>query len=572
MKKKYGIRIGEKEMGSSAYWADSIADYLIQKHPGKETFVCASGISPSGAVHFGNFREVITTFAVVRSLKDKGKNAQFIYSWDNFDRFRKVPSGIDPSYGQYIGKALSDIPSPDGTREESYAEYYQKEFEETLKEFNIPAAYRNQTEYYKNGTYDVYIFEAMKKRKEIAAILLEHMTKNGKKDKGITDEKYRKNYYPITVYSRFTGKDATDILSYDGKTTIRYRCRITEKEEEIDLSKIHIAKLSWKIDWAARWKHEKVCFEPGGGDHAAPSGSYDVSSAIAERIFETEPPVFTEYGFVGIQGLSTKMSSSSGKNITAKDLLRIYEPPILMWMYMRRLPAQTFSLALGKEVYRQYDEIDRILHISDTDQKTSAFRKILSYFFSAKSSTNQEVMEGKIADKLKRMYPDSIYKNPIPFRQIAGLAQVVRWDETKLNELIAAANLSVDQRSVTTRLPKARTWVTEYNRDAVIILRETPNTGVWSAVDETNRRYIISLCDYLRNSKNQTVQELEAYLYSLPKENCTKEKDLKTAQRDLFRHLYQLLITKNSGPRLGTFLWAIPNEKAAALLTPPRED
>ena len=36
-------------------------------------FVCASGISPSGSVHIGNFREIVTTYFVVRALQDLGK-------------------------------------------------------------------------------------------------------------------------------------------------------------------------------------------------------------------------------------------------------------------------------------------------------------------------------------------------------------------------------------------------------------------------------------------------------------------------------------------------------------------
>ena len=55
------------------HWAYEVALELIRKHPNKETFVCASGISPSGSVHIGNFREIVTTYFVVRALQDLGK-------------------------------------------------------------------------------------------------------------------------------------------------------------------------------------------------------------------------------------------------------------------------------------------------------------------------------------------------------------------------------------------------------------------------------------------------------------------------------------------------------------------
>ena len=357
---RYGIRIDEKEFSHTAYWADGIADYLIQKYPGKQIFVCAAGISPSGPIHFGNFREVATTFAVAQSLKQKGKEVKCIFSWDNFDRLRKVSANTPTSYEEYIGKALSNIPSPT-QQDTSYAEEHQQKFQEAIEQFNIPIEYRDQTELYTTGAYDAHIITAMQKRKEIADILLAHMTDKGKEIKGVSDEEYRNTYYPISIYSRFTGKDATEVLSYDGKSSIRYRCKISGKEEEIDFTDVRIVKLSWKVDWAMRWAQEDVCFEPGGSDHAAPGGSYDVSSEIAVKIFNTQPPIFTEFGFVGLQGINTKMSGSSGKNITPLTLLNIYEPQLLLWMYLRRLPKQTFSLAFDTEVYRQYDEIDAVM-------------------------------------------------------------------------------------------------------------------------------------------------------------------------------------------------------------------
>ena len=556
---KHGTRIGGEEYGKATYWADGIAEYLIQRYPNKQKFICASGISPSGPIHFGNFREVITTFAVVKALQDKGKQAEFIYSWDDFDRFRKVPTGIDPSYEESIGKALSDISSPhDKTK--SYAEYYEHEFEKALQAFNITPTYKYQTKQYQSGAYDEQMFEALHKRKEIADIFLSFMTEKGKKNKSIVDSEYRESYFPISLYSRFTNKDATEILSYDGKKTVRYRCKITKKEEEIDLSKTRIAKLNWKVDWAMRWKYEDVCFEPGGSDHAAPDGSYDVSATIAKEIFNAEPPVFTEYGFVGIQGGSTKMSGSKGAAITPKTLLTIYEPALLLWMYLRRLPSQTFSLAFDTEVYRQYDEMDKIF----TKQPKNFFTKLF------KKSKTEDNTEERIAEAVKGIYPHSTYKNPISFRNLTGFAQIAQWNEEKLKKILKASNLSFDTESIQSRLPKAKVWLTEYNNEAVITVRENQNTIHWKMIDEKNKHYIKNLYDYMKSNPTASVQDLEECVYSLPKKDYIDEKDLKKAQRTLFKHLYQLLITKDSGPRLSTFLWAMPADQTITLLNEPK--
>ena len=48
----------------------------------KEEYVCAAGISPSGAVHIGNFRDIATSYYVVRALQKLGKKARLLFSWD----------------------------------------------------------------------------------------------------------------------------------------------------------------------------------------------------------------------------------------------------------------------------------------------------------------------------------------------------------------------------------------------------------------------------------------------------------------------------------------------------------
>ena len=63
------------------HWSEEIAERLIQKHPEKEEFVCAAGISPSGSVHIGNFRDIATPLFVCKALEKKGKKAKLIISW-----------------------------------------------------------------------------------------------------------------------------------------------------------------------------------------------------------------------------------------------------------------------------------------------------------------------------------------------------------------------------------------------------------------------------------------------------------------------------------------------------------
>jgi lysyl-tRNA synthetase, class I len=523
----------EKESKPGEHWSEAVARCVQDKFPSAPVYTAAAGISPSGVFHFGNFRDVITSYAVFLQLKSQGKKAKMIFSWDNFDRFRKVPAGVPENFNQYVGMPLSAIPSPvPGFN--SYAEYFQKHFEDAMRELGIELEYKYQTDEYKSGRYDGFIFEALNKRKEIAKILLSLMTEKGKQDAGIVEEEYIENYYPISVYSRFSGKDSTEIISFDGNKSITYRCVESGKTETIDLSKERIAKLAWKVDWPMRWKIENVVFEPGGHDHASPGSSFDVSSVIAKKIFNIEEPVFAEYKFVGIQGGGTKMSGSRGGAVSPSQLLEIYEPALLKWLYMRKSPSQAFSLAFDTEIYRQYDEFDREV---DSDGGSAALK--LSNF--------------------------TKYKNPIPFKQAVALGQITQWNEEKIKHLISDLGADYDSASVEVRLPRARNWLIKYNPDEVIKLLDNMNNSYASSMPEQSKKQVAQLKEELMK-KYDSIEELEKLVYSIPKDESKTDKENAPAQKEFFKHIYNLLIGKSAGPRLSTFLWAIDRAQVLKLL------
>ena len=82
------------DLASSPHWADHAARRVVSFWGPRDSYTVASGITPSGTVHIGNFREVITVDLVARALRGLGHNVRFIYSWDDFDTFRKVPKNL----------------------------------------------------------------------------------------------------------------------------------------------------------------------------------------------------------------------------------------------------------------------------------------------------------------------------------------------------------------------------------------------------------------------------------------------------------------------------------------------
>ena len=97
------------------HWSEEIAKKIIERNPDKEEYVCAAGISPSGSIHIGNFRDVATSYFVVRALRKMGRKARLLFSWDEFDRLRKIPvnvAKVDSDMEKYIGMPYVDVKNP----------------------------------------------------------------------------------------------------------------------------------------------------------------------------------------------------------------------------------------------------------------------------------------------------------------------------------------------------------------------------------------------------------------------------------------------------------------------------
>ena len=111
------------------HWSEEIAEKIIARNPNKEEYVCAAGVSPSGSVHIGNFRDFATPLFVVKALQKKGKKAKLLVSWDEYDRCRKIPANVQAvvgsDYDKYIGCPYVDIPDPWGCHE-NYAKHFEE--------------------------------------------------------------------------------------------------------------------------------------------------------------------------------------------------------------------------------------------------------------------------------------------------------------------------------------------------------------------------------------------------------------------------------------------------------------
>jgi lysyl-tRNA synthetase class 1 len=191
----------------AVHWADLYAEQVIREKGDKQLYVAASGITPSGTVHIGNFREIISTELVVRALRERGRKVRFIYSWDDYDVFRKVPKNMpgQEALAGYLRQPITRVPDPYG-KEESYARHNEREIEDLLPVVGIAPEYIYQFREYRASRYAEGIRTALERREELRAILDEHRTA------ALAGE-----WWPISIFCTRCGRDTTAVRGWDGQ-------------------------------------------------------------------------------------------------------------------------------------------------------------------------------------------------------------------------------------------------------------------------------------------------------------------------------------------------------------------
>ncbi|MFI0907882.1 lysine--tRNA ligase [Streptomyces sioyaensis] len=563
-------------------WVSRFADEVIaeaeRRAPGKPV-VCASGLSPSGPIHLGNLREVMTPHLVADEIRRRGYEVRHLISWDDYDRYRKVPAGVpgvDESWAQHIGKPLTSVPAPAGSAYPNWAEHFKAAMSEALAELGVEYDGISQTARYTSGVYREQVLHAMKHRTDIDAILGQYRTKKApaKKSQKPVDEAELEaaegsgaaseddgsggsaGYFPYKPYCGQCEKDLTTVTSYDDETTeLAYTCTECGFGETVRLSEFNRGKLVWKVDWPMRWAYEGVIFEPSGVDHSSPGSSFVVGGQIVRQIFGGDQPIGPMYAFVGISGMA-KMSSSRGGVPTPGDALKIMEAPLLRWLYARRRPNQSFKIAFDQEIQRLYDEWDKLE--SKVAEGTALPADAAAYSRAARTA----------AGELPRT------PRPLPYRTLASVADITAGhDEQTLRILgeLDPANPVTSLDETRPRLDKAEHWInTQVPAEQRTIVRDEPDEEQLATLDEQARGSLRLLLDGL--DTHWSLDGLTTLVYGVPKVQAGLEPDakptpeLKVAQRAFFALLYHLLVGRDTGPRLPTLLLAVGAERVRKLL------
>ena len=523
------------------HWADQIADTIIREKGDLDSYTCASGITPSGTVHLGNFREIITVDLVVRALRSRGKNVRFIYSWDDYDVFRKVPANMpDPEIlEKYLRFPITEVPDTTN-RNENYARHHEVDIEQQLPRVGIAPEFLYQASRYRANRYAEGMKKAMQMRETIKECLNEYRDDAHKM-------KPEDVYWPVAIFCGKCSKDTTNITGYDGEYGISYKCECGH-EETADIRTFKGAKLGWRVDWPMRWNEEKVVFEPGGKDHISPGGSYDTAKLVSKKIYGWDAPVTMRYDFVNLKGVPGKMSSSKGKVIALPDALDVYQAEVLRYLFAGTRPNTEFAISFDMDVlkvYEDYDKTERIVYGVDKAKNDDQFNKEKRIYMLSQ-------IDGKIPETMPYQ---------ITFRMLTTLLQTYSGDMDAVIKSLGDVKPEQEER-LRRRMACAWFWIQNSApscaEDFIFTIR---NDGSKADLDETMSKAVSRVRDEVLPKLDTFTQDKECQqaMYDIAT-------DMGIDAKQLFTALYQAVVAKDQGPRLGGFFRIIGKERLEKIL------
>ena len=501
------------------HWADAIARKLSE---GGGRHEISTGISPSGPIHVGNLREVMTADVLYRALRDLGQEAGFHFVADNFDPLRRVYPFLDPAvYAPLVGRPLSEIPCPCG-KHADYGDHFLQPFLESLQKLGIEVRLVRGDQLYKSGRMSGVIVEALEGRDVIARILQE-----------VTGKQVEPEWSPFdprcTACGRLTGTSVTGFSKKEQRVDFRCDCGVSGS-----VPMAGGGKLTWRVDWPARWKVLGVTAEPFGKDHATAGGSYDTGKRIAREVFGIEPPFPVTYEWISLKGQGD-MSSSKGNVVSTDRMLKVVPPEVLRYLIVRTPPERSIAFDPGLPLLSLVDEYDDV-EAAGRDLRALALSRASDYRAIG-----------------------------VPFKHLVNVVQMANFDFTRVLEILARGGYRIaDAEALRERSEYARRWLDEFApADMKFALRATlPEEA--AQLTPPQKKFLRLTAG--RMEKGMSAEAIHERVYAAAGE----VEGLKPSEA--FQALYLALLGTRRGPRAGWFLSILDHdfvtrrlEEAAAL-------
>src|SRR3989344_7029912 len=264
------------------YWADKFADQIIKS--GKyQPYWVDDMKTPSGKVHIGSVRAIVTHDLIYKALKDRGVDVTFSYVLEDHDPMDGIPVYLDQEkYQQHLGKPLYHVQSPKPGFK-SYGHFWGSEYIDVFNQVGAHPQVIWGSQLYLSG-----------KMNDMVKLCLDKAAKIRHLYKVMYKQVKPANWYPFNVICESCGKMSTTTVSdWDGQE-VTYECKVDAvtwtqgcghkgKISPLDGR----GKLPWKVEWGCKWKIIGITAEGAGKDPMTAGGSHDFAKLVCEKVLKS---------------------------------------------------------------------------------------------------------------------------------------------------------------------------------------------------------------------------------------------------------------------------------------------
>jgi len=512
------------------YWPEVLSKEIQSKL--KEPYHVDDMKTPSGQIHIGSLRGVLIHDVIHKQFLKEGKQSEYTYIYNDMDPMNKVPVYLN-GYDSELGKPLFNIKAPEGDL--NFAEYFADIFTNAFNTIGANPTILYSSQMYKAGKFNEVIKEALDKVEEIRKVYQE-----------VAGYEKPEGWYPVQVICPQCGKVGTTIVTgWDG-TNVQFECKTDLVKWAVGCGfKGEIypfdgnAKLMWKVDWPAHWKVLGINVEGAGKDHSSAGGSRDMAVHLCKMFGIPEPMDIPYEWFLTKEG--TKMSTSKGIGMYAKDLIELLPPEVARFLILRTHYNSAILFDPNDDTVPDlYDEFDRC-------GKNYYMKEDEATFDAKGNKIDKDIDASKyfesaiIRDHFKTT-------NFLPrFRTLSVLIQMPSIDIYEWAKTEKGAELTESEKTILDeRIAFANIWLKSYAPEKYLFrFSENIPEGTKDLTD-AQKAFLKSVSEMLQTiyAQDKTADELQFDIYELTKKMVIPSKDA-------FKAIYISLIGKDSGPKAG---------------------
>lgn len=530
------------DMGEG-HWVRGIAEAILARRD--ESIVIHTGKTPSGPIHIGAEREQFLCSAIQRTLEKRNVKSTFNFIIDSFDPLKSIPAGLQvpKGFAENIGKPLSDVPDPSGCHE-SYAIHFAEEFIDCQARLGLTPNIVYQHTLYQTPAMKDTIRTVLKKLDELKEIRRHFI--QGDAEDGTGD------WNPVMVICQRCGKIASRkqevspnrLSAWDLATDeASYRCTSCGHEGHGKMADLRL-KLSWRVDWPAKWAVFKVSCEPAGKDHCVKDGAYDMGLEICSRIFGYRGPLRVSYEWLTLG--EHAMKTHKGITFTPMEWLKIAPPEPLRFMILGPDPMRHIAFLPDRmpDIVDNFDRLERV-YFGEEDPAGGEDPDF------ARDLYELCVVGGVPKEAPARLpYRFSVYM--VQLEGLYGRRSMIEKTAEYLEKLHGRRLRAAELEDAESRLDMAKNWVGSFAPQSLkFTISETATR--YRPETKEERAFIALLIGLLKKDLNEADLQNEIF-------KAARTEGLEVGKA--FSVVYRILLGSERGPRLAPLLVALGKEWA----------